>query len=59
MESGSLILPIDSWQFVEFDKFSMHAGIDNAGLISQNALKQLDLKFDDRDNLAKFSQPTK
>lgn len=57
MEFGGLVLPIDSWNSIEFDKDSIKAGIDVAGVISQIALKQLDVKIDYRDDLVKFTRP--
>jgi hypothetical protein len=57
MEFGGLVLPIDSWTSAEFDKYSIRANMDVAGIISRNALKQLDMKIDFRDGLINFSRP--
>jgi len=59
MAFGGLILPVDSWSSLNFSEGSNARDVDIAGIISQNALKQLDVTINYRDKLMKFVRPEK
>lgn len=54
---GGLILPIDSWSSIDFTEVSIARNIDISGDITQNALKQLDVTINYRDDLIHFVRP--
>lgn len=53
---GGLYFPIDSWTAVRYDEYSKHMKIETSGTIGQDALRQLSITLDLRDNLVHFER---